>query len=188
MDDAQRMRAAPAQAFEWVAQELIGSDAFACQALQAVWLEHANDPQKLIRELRKIWSTGVHWPSGEAYARTLGWLPEQERAKGFKYRGDDPPALLAHRLMHVAHRIYRDPQVRALIDPASPTKWGRCTHVCINQDHFDDEERNVCGIRQGALLSIQAGLLFMREPAHKHPACDCTIDPYPVKAMEHTNQ
>lgn len=181
MNDAQRLQAAPGQAFDWVAQEFIFPDDAARQALRNTWLEHANvGLDKLARELRKAWAPGVHWSSGEAYAHSQGWLPAEECSKDSKHHGDDPPGLLANRLLRVAHRIYRDPQVRDLIDPGSPNRWAQCTHVCINQDHFHDEERNVCGIRKASLISIEAGLRFLQQPAHKHPACDCTADPYPV--------
>jgi len=185
MEDGERAEVAPAQAFEWVSKELVWPDAGARQEMKDAWLAHANaGHRKLAKELRKAWASGVHWPRGEAYARTLGWLPPQERAEQPRYRGDDPSDLLAQRLSHVAHRIYRDPQVRQSIDPDSPLHTGRYTHVEINRNHFHDSERNACGIRKESLMSIEAGLVFMREPAHKHPACDCTVDPFPITSAE----
>lgn len=167
--------------FDWVARELVFSDPAARTALKRAFLRHRNDgSRKLVRSLCDA-APGLAWPSGETYLRTLGWRPASERDANYSYRGDEPMSLLAARLTHVAHRLYRDVQVRAFVDPRSPTHWDQCTHVIINRNHFhEDDERNPCGIRKGSLLSIAAGLRFMREPAHAHPACDCTVDPHPI--------
>jgi len=168
-------------AFDWVAQELTLPDEATRQALRGAFIEHRNAGfTKLEKALAKAWSPGSRWPSGESYLRSQGWRPEDEGGSDDSYEGDDLVELLAHRLSRVAHRMFRDAQVRALIHPDSPTKSKRYTHVCVNRDHFDDEERNACGIQSGSLISIEAGLVFLRQPAHKHPACDCTADPHPV--------
>ena len=168
-------------AFDWVAQELELPDAVTRQRLRNAFIQHRHDGfNKLSRSLAQAWAPGSRWPSGEAYLRSHGWQPEDEGGSVGSYEGDDLVELLAHRLSRVAHRMFRDPQVRSVIHPDSPTKVKRYTQVCINGHHFDDDERNACGIRAGSLLSIEAGLVFLRQPAHKHPACDCTADPYPV--------
>lgn len=167
-------------AFDWVAQELELPDVATRRALQEAFVEHRHDGfNRLHRALTKAWAPGSCWSSGEAYLRSQGWHPENDGSSDGTYEGDDLVALLAQRLSRVAHRMFRDAQVRAVIHPDSPTRVKRYTHVCINRDHFDDEP-SACGIRPGALISIEAGLVFLRQPAHKHPACDCTADPHPV--------
>jgi len=153
-------------AFDWVARELEFSNDTARPVLKAAFLQHRNDPRKLFKTLDDAWA-GVSWPSGEAFLRAQDWPGGN----------GDLMKLLGMRFVRVAHRMYRDAQVRDLIHPQSPNRNARYTHVCINRDHFDGE-RNVCGIQRGALLSIEAGLLFIREPAHQRPDCDCTADPY----------
>lgn len=166
-------------AFDWVAQELELPDDATRQALRAAFVLHRHDGfDKLHRALVKAWTPGARWPSGEDYLRSQGWRPDDEGGSDDAYEGEDPVELLAHRLSRVAHRIFRDAQVRSLIHPDSPKKVERYTQVCINGHHFDDEP-SACGIQPGSLLSIAAGLVFLRQPAHKHPACDCTADPHP---------
>ncbi len=167
-------------AFDWVAQELELPDAATRQTLRDTFVQHRHAGfDKLHRALVKAWASGARWPSGEAYLRSQGWRPDDEGGSDDDYEGDGLVELLSHRLLRVAHRMFRDAQVRVAIHPDSPIKVGRYTHVCINQDHFDDEP-TACGIRPGSLISIDAGLIFLRQPAHKHPACDCTADPHPA--------
>lgn len=176
----QALQETTAPAFAWVARELVFADESARPLLLDAFSRHRNDShRKLVKALEEAWHA-VSWPSGEAYLRSLGWLPKGERGAGYAYDGDELMELLAHRLGHVAHRMFRDAQVRAAIDPQSPTRVRSYTQVMINRDHWHDEERNVCGIKKASLLSVDAGLLFLRQPAHQHPACDCTADPHPT--------
>ena len=167
-------------AFDWVARELVFVDEETKDSLLAAFSKHRNDgARKLVRALAHAWGA-TRWPSGEAYLRSLGWRPKSERDSRYDYDGDELMDLLANRLTHVAHRIFRDEQVRSEIDPRSASHIKSYTHVVINRAHWHDGERNACGIKKGSLLSAEAGLRFLREPAHQHPACDCTADPYPV--------
>lgn len=179
--DVPELSSTSTPAFAWVARELtLPDDATRIALLDAFVLHRHSGFEKLVRELRKVWPPGAQWPIGDAYLRSADWLALNEHDDGYQYSVDELVELLAGRLCRVAHRLFRDVQVRALVDPESPDRSNRYTHICINRDHFHDEERNACGIRPGSLVSIEAGLFFLREPAHKHPACDCTADPSPV--------
>jgi hypothetical protein len=181
------------RAFDWVMREVqLPSDA-ARAALRAAWLSVVNaGHDKGIRALEKAWHTGAHWPSGEAYLRTLGWCAPEDfgddtdavETWADEYDGPGLMELLYRRLWHVNNRLYRDPQVRAGIDPASPTRWPGYTHVIINRDsdwmHESWPYGEACGYKPDTLFSIQEGLKMLREPAHAHPACWCTIDPHPT--------
>ena len=176
----QALQETTAPAFAWVARELVWADDSVRPLLLGAFSRHRHDGhRKVVKALASEWGD-TQWPSGEAYLRTLGWLPQAERGADYAYDGDDLMDLLAQRLAHVAHRMLRDAQVRAAIDPRSPTHVKSYTQVVINRDHWHDGERNACGIKKASLLSIEAGLRFLREPAHQHPACDCTADPHPV--------
>lgn len=184
MFDVPDMSEAARRGFAWVARELQLPSHGHLQALQAAFVDHQNDGARgLVRALKRAWPEGARWPDGESWLQARAQIPESERALFDDYCGDGLMGLLAHRLVNVTQRVYRDAQVRAAVDPRSPTHDAIYTHVCINRDHWHDGERNACGVKKESLVSIPAGLLFLREPVHKHPACDCTADPHPAPGM-----
>lgn len=168
------------QAFDWVMREVEMPSQDARAAFYDAFMSVRNEGHnKAMRVLRPTWVPGAQWCNGEGYLRVLGWLPSEEiDEEEDDYDGPELMELLFQRLRHVHHRMYRAPQVRAFIDPASPTRWGRCTHVMVNRN--DWRRTDPCGIGPNKLMSIEEGLAFMQEPAHSHPACGCTVDPYPV--------
>lgn len=167
--------------FAWVSQELELPAGGQLDALRTAFLAHQDSGARaLIRALSQAWPDGARWPSGEAWLQQREAAPESERQQFDDHCHDGLMGLLAHRLIHVSHRIYRDAQVRAGIHPDSPSRWRQYTHVCINRQHWHDGPHNACGVQKNSLISIPAGLLFLRNPAHKNPACDCTADPHPV--------
>lgn len=182
--DAQRMQRAPGRAFDWVLQELVLPTQAAQVALRDAFIAVANEGhRKAVRAMEHAWPADAHWPSGEAYLRSIGWLSPDEF-------GDDPDAydgpelmeLLYQRLVHVAHRLYRDVQVRQVLDPSSPCKVKSYTHACVNR-HGDFQE-DCCNQGTDRVVSIQEALELMAQPAHNHPACRCTVDPFPITSSD----
>ncbi len=75
----QALQETTAPAFDWVARELVFADESARPLLLDAFSRHRNDShRKLVKALEEAWHA-VSWPSGEAYLRSLGWLPKGER-------------------------------------------------------------------------------------------------------------
>lgn len=156
--DAQRMELAPSRAFDWVAQELVFPSDQARYKLKQAFLTNANQGRdKGARELRRAWTDGISWLLGEQ------WLKECE--------DDSLQGLLFHRLVHVVHRIYRDPQVLHAIRTFSDV-----TQVIINK-HASYRGSDPCGFGFDLVMDAQQALPLLQRPACMHPACWCTIDP-----------
>lgn len=185
--DQERMSHAPARAFDWVARELVlpsdESRKQLCAAFLAVVYEGHS---KAVRTLERAWPKSAHWPSGEAYLRTLGWrhpdeLEDDDDADAYAdaYEGPELIELLFARLFHVAHRLYRDEQVRRVLDPNSPTRIKHYTGARVNGfSHWLDEDP--CGLGVDRIISVAEALALLEQPAHPHPACHCSVDPHPV--------
>lgn len=156
--DSERMQNAPGRAFDWVAQDLNFPSDQARYALRQAFLTNANQSRdKGARELRRAWTDGIRWLSGEQ------WLNQCE--------DDSLQGLLFHRLVHVTHRIYRDPQVLYAIRTFSDV-----TQVIINKDA---SYRGVdpCGFGFDLVMDAQQAIPLLQRPACQHPACWCSIDP-----------
>lgn len=187
--DAQRANAAPGRAFDWVFKEIdLPSDASRSD-LRLAWMRVVNSGHEAgVRALDLAWPSMASWPSGESYLRSKGWRPvsdfggDDEAADVYadEYDGPELMDLLFMRLMHVSGRIYRDPQVRSLIDPASPKCVQAYTGVVINRFGWISKIEDPCGYGPDRLATIEEGLSLLQEPAHSHPACRCTVDPHPV--------
>ncbi len=168
LSDVQRAEAAPGLAFDWVAQELTWPSVAARQALQAAWLKDANSGfRALTRVLREAWIEGVHWPSGQTHVQKDKELIE----------------LLAARLLHVEQRIFRDAQVHRALAPHSPERDTIYTHAVLNKSH-ESYDGDPCGAGHNKIISIEDALVLLEQPAHSHPACRCTIDPFPVSSQD----
>lgn len=179
--DAERMKHAPARAFEWVLPELVIPTGTAQMLLrEAFFASIWEGSRKGTRMLEKAWPDGARWPSGEAYIRTLGWrapdeFSDDEAADTYadEYSGPELMELLHHRLVHVAHRMYRDAQVSRVLKHGKPY-----THARLNRD--GEVWGDCCGLGIDKIIDIQEALRLLEHPAHAHPACRCTIDPFPV--------
>lgn len=160
-------------AFDWLCQELeLPNEAARLTLRQAFVDQHNQGSRNAAKKLVPLWPEGARWPSGEA------WI--KNKASGLRDRVDDLMFLLHMRHVRVAHRLYRDAQVRSMIHPESPDRIPSYTHVIVNSINFSEDaaETNICGLKYGHVMSIAAGLVFMQKPAHTHPECHCTIGPY----------
>lgn len=160
-------------AFDWLLTELELPPGADIAALRQAFIDLRNQgARNAAKKLLAVWPAGARWPSGEA------WL--KDPASGLRDRAEDLMFLLHVRHTRVAHRLYRHAQIRAAIHPDSPDRDERYTHVIINKLNLSDDESetNICGLKYGQTMSIAAGLRFMQKPAHSHPECDCTIDPW----------
>lgn len=188
--DAQRLKEAPEKAFDWVARELEMPNAKALEDLRSAFLSvYGEGEGKAVRVLEGHWAGGARWPKGEAYLRTLGWRSPDEfidddEADSYAdtYRGPELLGLLYQRLFHVSHRLYRDKQVRNMLAPASPQRVPHYTHARLNRD--GDFRGDPCGHGVDKIISIEEALRLMEQPAHTHPACACTIDPFPITGAD----
>lgn len=187
--DAERSAAAPRLAFEWVFQEITLPSEQAKSAMLNTWLRVANAGHDAgVRALENCWPEAASWQSGESYLHSFGWRPasdfgdDDEAADAYAdtYGGPELMDLLYRRLQHVCQRIYRDQQVRSVIDPASPKRVQSYTGVVINRDGWTPKKDDPCGFGPNVRGSIAEGLAMLSTPAHQHPACTCTVDPYPV--------
>lgn len=183
------MSTAPEKAFDWVFNEVILPSDQAKADLRSTWLRVANSGHEAgVRSLSLVWPDSASWSNGESYLRSLGWRPDSDFGDDVEaadlyadtYDGPGLVDLLFMRLTHVCHRISRDLQVRSLIDPASPNRSQAYTGVIVNRNGWISEEEDPCGYGPDRLASVDEGLLLLQEPAHRHPACRCTVDPYPV--------
>lgn len=170
-------------AFEWVALELQFPTDAQRQAFKDVFLAARNEGQRAYRKMEAAWPEGARWLSGEEYLRTLGWRPPAEltgndQADIDEYDGPELMELLYHRLFHVGNRLYRDAQVRQVLDPASPQRIHAYTHAHLNR--HNGFQGDPCGHGVDKIVSIEEGLRHMEQPSHSHPACCCTVDPFPV--------
>ena len=157
--DTQRMELAPGRAFDWVAQELLFPSDQARHALRQAFLKNASQGHdKGTRELCRAWTDGIRWLSGEQ------WLQVR--------KDDSLQSLLFHRLVHVSHRIYRDPQVLHAI-----RNFPDVTQVVINKDAGSFREDDPCGFGFDTVMAIEQAVLILQRPACEHPACWCSIDP-----------
>ena len=184
--DAQRLAAAPGRAFDWVARELSMPTPKALDDLRRAFLSaYGEGHEKAVRLLEGNWPSGSHWPQGEAYLRTLGWRSPDEfgnddvahDAWGDEYEGPEVMDLLYQRLFHVSSRLYRDEQVRSFLDSSSPYFSKKCIGVVVNRDGMLTKREDPCGFGKNKRLGKEEGLELLREPAHEHPACRCTVDP-----------
>ena len=188
--DAERLERAPGRAFEWVMREVELPDETTRTALREAFLSVANEGHgKAVRTLERVWPESARWPSGEAYLRSIGWLPPSERigdqecddeeVDAYEYDGYELMDLLFHRLLQVAHRMYCDEQVRRALDPVSPPRIKSYTHAILNRgcDWWEDDP---CGLGVDKIVSIEEGLRQLEQPAHEHPRCQCTVNPYPT--------
>lgn len=156
--DAERMQNAPTRAFDWVAQELLFPSEQARDILKQAFLKNANQGHdKGARELLSAWTTGLRWTSGEQWLQACA--------------NDSLQGLLFARLMHVAHRIYRDPQVVRAIH-----EFPDVTQVIINRD-ASYLGTDPCGFGFDVVLDAAGALPLLQRPACEHPACRCTVDP-----------
>lgn len=172
-------------AFDWVAQELEFSSDFARAALCNTFLSVINAGHgKATRALRLAWATGVRWPSGEAYLHTKGWHLENESGDdtAVEYDGPDPSELLYERMIHVTSRIMRNSQIREILDPTSARHDPTYTHALLNKhgDLFGDP----CNFGINKIISSHEALQIIERPAHDHPACRCTVDPFPITSED----
>lgn len=175
-------------AFDWVAHEITFPNEGVRDALRQEFLTVANDGRNTaVRVLGRVWSEEVCWPKAEAYLRTLGWHSRADFADEKQwdayidnYDGPELLDLLHSRLLHVAHHLFRNAQVRSMLDPRSPGRIPAYTHAVLNQYHESIGEDDVCGVGLNKIISIEAALAMLAQPAHPHPACHCTIDPFPV--------
>jgi len=179
--DAKRSAAVAERSFHWVFQEITLPSDQAKKALLSTWLRFENSGYSAaVRALNAVWPVGASWPSGERYLRPLGWRPASEVDDDDSYDGPELMELLYGRLSQVCQRMYRDPQVRRCIDPESPNRVKQYTEVIINRYGLLSKDEDPCGYGPDVHLSIAQGLQLMSTPAHQHPACRCTVDPYPV--------
>lgn len=187
-DDSLRKQQAPYLAFDWVCQELVFETASQQVGLRDAFISvQGYNVHRAVHIMELAWPPGTHWPSGEAYLRTLGWRPPDEpesEAGDYEdsYEGPELLELLYARLSHVTYRIYRDEQVRRMLDPNSPSKIKAYTHACINP-HGDLHE-DFCKQGVDKIVSIQEGLELMTQPSHTHPCCYCTVAPFPVTSRD----
>ena len=159
--DSDRMQQAPNRAFDWVVQELtFPSEQSRCQLRQAYLSNWNEGHAKGARELRKAWTTGIRWPSGES------WLETENALDG------DLQDLLFSRFAHVAFRIYRDAQVLHVMNVCPEV-----TQVIINKDAGHFREHDHCGFGFDVLMDAEKAKSLLLRPACAHPACKCSIDP-----------
>ena len=178
MDNDQAVRAG----FDWLMREVQLPDDAARQALfMASASAFVEGHEKAVRTISRAWPREARWPSGEAFLRSRGWLPEDEISDcddAADYNGPGLVDLFVGRLIHVKHRLQRDSQVRALFDRSSGRSRGWPTHIIVNRDYWQDDEP--CGMGCDRVVSIEEGLALMAEPAHPHPECRCTFDAHPT--------
>lgn len=175
---------APERAFDWVMREVELPSESARGALRTAYLRTQNaGHEEGVRAMKTSWPDSARWPSGEMYLRSLGWRPEAEFTDDEQYDAyidnyDGPELLdlLYGRLTHVCRRIHRDAEVLRIIDPASPTRDRHFTHAIVNRFGWDDHDP--CGFGNDKIISIKDALKLLEQPAHTHPACRCTVDPY----------
>lgn len=159
--DSERMQNAPSRAFDWVAQELFfPSEQSRNQLRQAYLTNHNEGHAKGTRELRKAWTAGIRWPSGER------WLEEGSAGD------EDLQDLLFTRFVHVTFRLYRDTQVLHVMHVCPEV-----SQVIINKDAGLFRERDHCGFGFDVLMSAEKAKSLLQRPACPHPACRCSIDP-----------
>lgn len=189
--DAERMRHSPGRAFDWAMREVSMPSESAQAELREAFLAVVHDDHtKAVRTLERAWPEGARWLSGEAYLRTLGWRApddfggddEAHDAWADGYDGPELMELLYQRLLHATHRIYRDVQVRRVLDPASPQRIRTYTHALLNRD--GDFRGDPCGLGVDKIISIEEALALMQQPAHHHPVCRCTVDPFPITSTD----
>lgn len=183
--DADRLRLAPGRAFDWVGRELQFPTDAEREVFKATFLTVANEGHRAVKKLEAVWPSGARWPNGEAHLLTLGWRDPDEfedddaaDAYADEYEGPELMELLYKRLSHVGHRMYRDAQVRDVLDPASPRRISRYTHARLNRD--GEFRGDPCGYGVDKIISIEDALKLMEQPSHDHPACCCTLGPFPV--------
>lgn len=169
------------QGFDWVMREVVMDPSDRSAFFRAAYRVRNEGHWKGTRTLAAAWPETAQWPKGSAY------LADQ-RLKA----GDDEPEdirdlmeLLHGRLLHVAHRIFRDEQVREVVDPASPSRIRRYTNIVLNRSAWEEP---ACGQGTDVILSITEGLKQMQEPACEHPVCRCTYDPHPISLRDDRRQ
>lgn len=159
-----------ALAFDWLCHELELPSEASRQVLRQAFIDlHGQGSRNAASKLIGLWPDGARWPNGQA------WL-----ASGKSKWNDtleDLMFLLHVRHTRVAHRLYTDAQVRNFIHPESPHRLPGTVYAIINKINFDDDnaETNICGIPYAHVVSVQEGLAFMKQPAHEHPECHCSI-------------
>lgn len=180
------------QAFDWVVCEITFPNETAREALHQAFLTIATDGyDTAVRVLGRVWSEDARWPNAEAYLRTLGWHRRADFADDGQwtayiddYDGPEVLDLLYSRLSHVAHHLFRNAQVRSILDPRSPGYVRAYTHAVLNKEHDWYEWGDPCGVGIDKIISIEDALPMLAQPAHPHPACRCTIDPFPVSSQD----
>ncbi len=162
-------------AFDWLCQELELPSEHSREMLRQVFIDLYGQPSRsAARKLQVIWPEGAEWKNGQ------DWVSDS--ASGLQE--DDLLFLLHVRHSRVTNRLYRHAQIRSMIHPDSPDRISSFTQVMINKLNLNGtSERNICGLKYGQVMSIEAGLVFMQKPAHRHPECDCTIDPIKAKRV-----
>lgn len=160
------------EAFDWLSRELELPDESTRQALREAFIRLRNAPsRKAAKELKALWPASARWPSGEA------WLKSEECQR--KESLETLLMLLHVRFCRVAHRIFRYAQVRSIIHPESPSRVPSFTHAILNRHCLSsDNGANICGVKVDHVVPISVALHFMGKLAHKHPECDCTVDPF----------
>ena len=165
--------------FNWVAHELTLPDQHREAVFEAV---HATLYEGLAQRLKAIytvWPEGAQWPAGHAYLQES--LRQELEDEGEWQDSDEPPQvterelfkLLLIRFGHVAHRLFRNAQIREWY----ADEWLTKRHPFIEMNRHPCEEHALCDRESRVQLSIDEGLRLMTELACSHPACRCTFDP-----------
>ncbi|MDZ7862655.1 hypothetical protein [Acidovorax sp.] len=188
--DAERFEGTPAGAFDLVALELAMPTRKALDELRHAFLSiYGEGHDKAVRMLEGHWPDGAHWQRGEAYLRTLGWrsadefvgVDEAQAEWMDAYDGPTLLELLFQRLMHLTHRMFRDPQVLGLLSHRYPSGDVVYSHLHLNRNA--GWRGDPCGIGIDRIVPVEEGMVHLQNPAHAHPACRCTIDPVEARLM-----
>ena len=165
--------------FDWVARELTLADQHREAVFEAV---HASLYEGLAQRLKVIcavWPEGARWPAGHAYLQES--LRQELEDEDEWQDGDELPEvtereffkLLLIRFSHVAHRLFRNMQIREWY----ADEWLSKRHPFIEMNRHPCEEHALCGRGSNVLLGVEDGLRLMEQLTCAHPACQCTFDP-----------
>jgi hypothetical protein len=124
------------------------------------------------RRMLKAWPEGARWPAGE-----LAVPPDEEGEVDMH----ELMVLLHWRVSHVAHRQFRDRQIRELLAGQPSHKWW----IVINRGL--DYREIPCGRPQAQVVEVTDGLRLMAQTPCDHAGCCCTFDPLSARDLARLN-
>lgn len=132
-----------------------------------------------LKALAAAWPPGADWPAGRAWlqhqreleedaASAASWPPGTASSE---IRQRDLHELLLSRFTWLAHRVYRDAQVREIFSDEHLQR-----HYPFIEINRNAGATSPCGRGVNELVTAQEGLRLMEQYC-PHPACRCTFDP-----------